>query len=156
MLKLELFLKKLKLIDGILINTELNKPVNSYRREGYNYCSIPGVCGKSIAEHHIIWYIHTGKFPVGDIDHINMDRADNRIENLRECSRSQNMLNTKAHRESSSGVKNVFFRKDTNKWSVRMSIDGVYKSLGSFGERELAELVAEEGRAKYHKEFANA
>lgn len=35
-------------------------------------------------------------------------------------------------------------------------IDGVYKSLGSFDERELAELVAEEGRAKYHKEFANA
>jgi hypothetical protein len=89
------------------------------------------------------------------VDHINMDRSDNRIENLRLATRSQNMMNMPAHADSKSGVKGVSWREDTKKWAVRVTIGGgVYKSFGCYDDLELAELVAQEAREKYHGEFA--
>ena len=56
---------------------------------------------------------------------------------------------------NTSGVKGVSWRRKSKKWTVRVTVDGEYKSFGSYDDLELAELVAIEARNKYHKEFAN-
>lgn len=123
------------------------------RSDGYTVIMIDK---QSYLAHHLMWLWHSGELPSGyDIDHIDMDRSNNHISNLRKATRSQNMMNTKAHKDSKSGIKNVFFRKDTNKWAVRLTVNGKYKSFGCFDDLELAELVANEAREKYHAEFAN-
>lgn len=135
---------------GKVFHKHTLKPAG-FKREGYIYLWLGE---KDIAAHKVIWVAATGTLPDKDIDHINLDREDNRIVNLRLASRSQNMLNTSAHRDSESQIKNVSFRKDTNKWSVRLSVNGMYKSFGSYEDLELAVFVAEEARNKYHGEFA--
>lgn len=128
---------------------------SGYTVEGYTYITIDR---KAYPAHHLVWLWHTGKLPDRsfDIDHRNLNRNDNKFPNLRKATRSQNMCNTVAHKDSSSGIKNVSFRKDTGKWAVRVSVEGKYKSFGSYEDRELAELVAQEVRHKYHGEFAYA
>jgi hypothetical protein len=125
-----------------------------YNVEGYRYMMVDL---KPYPTHHLVWLMHHGELPEQgyDVDHINMDRSDNRIENLRLATRSQNMMNMPAHVDSKSGIKGVSWREDTKKWSVRVTIgNGVYKSFGSYDNLELAELVAQEAREKYHGEFA--
>ncbi|MBK8106016.1 MAG: HNH endonuclease [Betaproteobacteria bacterium] len=51
------------------------------------------VNGKQYREHHLVWLLHNGRMPSGELDHINCVRDDNRIENLRECTREQNTQN---------------------------------------------------------------
>ena len=89
------------------------------------------------------------------IDHVNNDRADNRISNLREATYQENNENYKTPKTNKSGVKNVSWYKQLNKWVVSISIKGVNKAIGYFDDLEFAELVAIEARNKYRMEFAN-
>jgi hypothetical protein len=68
---------------------------------------------KLYAAHRIAWYLHYGRWPTGEIDHINRNRKDNRIENLRELTRAQNSLN------DGKTVRGVSFEKRRQKWRVR-------------------------------------
>ena len=53
-----------------------------------------GINNKGVQLHRVIWEMHNGAIPKGlEIDHINRDRADNRIENLRAVTRSVNQHN---------------------------------------------------------------
>jgi len=54
-----------------------------------------GYLGRSVQEHRVVWLLVTGAWPKVHLDHINGNRADNRFENLRECSRKQNSANRK-------------------------------------------------------------
>lgn len=115
------------------------------------------ICGKSRPAHRLVYLYVDGFYPTrGDIDHINMVRNDNRYENLRLATRSQNMQNTKAHKDSTTGVKNVSYRKDTNMYSVRMMVEGKYRNFGCFKSKEEAEEVADKVRKEAHKGFANS
>jgi len=60
---------------------------------GYIYVTTKG--GRKVLAHRLAWLLTYGDWPVGDIDHINHDRSDNRLENLRELTRSQNLFNRK-------------------------------------------------------------
>jgi hypothetical protein len=124
-----------------------------YYRDGYRYMMVEG---KAYPCHHLVWLIHHGHLPPKgmDIDHKDMNRSNNRIGNLRLSTRSQNMMNMPAHKDSKSGIKGVVWRADTKKWSVRVTANGEYKSFGSYEDLELAELVANEAREHYHGEFA--
>jgi len=110
--------------------------------------------GADYQAHRLVWFLLYGYFPQIDIDHIDKDRSNNRPNNLRLATRSQNMLNTSAHKDSATGIKNVSFRKDTGKFSVRLSIDGKYKVIGSYNSLEEAAIVAKNAREKYHGEYA--
>ena len=118
---------------------------------GYRYIMIDG---RSYPAHRLVFLYETGIYPNSDVDHKNMIRDDNRFENLRIASRRENMFNTRAHYDSASGIKNVFYRTDTNKYSVRVSVNGRYRSFGCFDDKELAELVANYVREKYHGEYS--
>lgn len=72
---------------------------------------------KKLSEHRIVWTMLKGEIPRGyEIDHVNRDRNDNRIENLRCVKRNQNQKNIGAQKNNQSGVKGVFWCNSRNKW----------------------------------------
>ena len=89
--------------------------------------------------HHLIWIYHYGKLPEGIIDHINRDKTDNRIENLREASKQQNSWNRSGDAGAVSQFKGVSRKRD--KWRARIVVDGIEHNLGVF-ETEIAAGLA--------------
>ena len=108
---------------------------------------------QSYFEHTLIFILFNDYRPT-EIDHINGIRNDNRIENLREATSSQNQYNTKLLKRNTSGVKGVNWHKTSKKWEVRIGVNNKRICLGVYDDIELAELVAQEARHKYHQEFA--
>src|SRR5262249_22527605 len=88
------------------------------------------VDGRLYQAHRLVWLLHTGRFPVGEIDHINGDPLDNRISNLREATRAQNTANAKRRRDNSSGYKGV--SRNGNRWSAHVG----GRNVGSRGSKE--------------------
>jgi hypothetical protein len=103
--------------------------------------------------HRIIFAMHKGFFPKF-VDHINHNRSDNCIENLREATISQNHYNIKKPITNTTGFKNVYFYPLKNKYQVKIIVNKISKSFGYYKELELASLVAQEARNKYLGEFA--
>lgn len=109
---------------------------------------------KKYLVHRLIFLMHHGYLPT-EVDHINNIPTDNRIENLRSANRAQNCHNQRKKAKNTSGVKNVIWRKDMQKWRVVISANGKRKTFGTFDDLELAELVAQEARILVHGNFAN-
>lgn len=103
--------------------------------KGYRAGEIFGV--KYVA-HRIAWLIHTGSWPKAELDHMNGVRSDNRILNLREVSRVQNMRNRKLHANNTSGVNGVSWCRARGKWLARLQIGDRDTYLGLFDTIEAA------------------
>ena len=117
---------------------------------GYRYISVDS---KTYAEHRLVYMYHFGECPK-IIDHINRNKSDNRIENLRSATKQENCRNRDINNTNKSGIRNVCWHKQSKKWCVQLAIDGKCVTIGRFKDIELAELVAVEARNKYYKEFA--
>lgn len=98
--------------------------------------------------HRVIWLWMTGAWPEHEVDHKDTNPLNNRWENLRACTRAQNMHNTKVAKNNKLGVKGVRYRK--GKYQVRVH----NKAYGSYDDLELAEFISQEARATLHGEFA--
>lgn len=109
--------------------------------------------GKMYYAHRIIWMMHKGQTNT-TIDHINGNPSDNRLENLREASKSQNQSNQKKSSKNTTGHKNVFFVPKLNRWRVRVQIDGKRTDFGYHDSVEAAVIASEQARNQIHKEFA--
>lgn len=94
-------------------------------------------------------------FVTGTIDHINNKTYDNRIENMRLATVSENNQNALMRKDNTSGVKGVSWNKRDKVYAVAISINGKRKMFGTFVDFELAELVVNEARDKFHGKFAN-
>ena len=110
--------------------------------------------GKLHLNHRLIFLMFNGYIPKV-LDHIDGDRTNNAIENLRVASIAQNNHNAKIRQDNTSGCKNVCWHKSSKKWQVALNINKQRKSFGNYDDIELAELVAIEARNKFHKEYAN-
>ncbi len=108
-----------------------------------------------IKAHRLVWFWVTGAWPPEDIDHINMDRSDNRIANLRLATRAENRTNTRAQSNSKSGIKGVSFDKVNNLWRVNITKDGKTKNLGRFLTLEEAVAVRQRHAIALFGEFVN-
>jgi hypothetical protein len=119
--------------------------------DGYRYV---GINKKRYSEHRIIFLMEKGYLPKL-VDHIDNNPLNNKIENLREATNFQNSQNAKLAKTNTSGFKGVFWHKINKKWLVSLKIQGKNKHFGYFKDLELAALVVQEARNKYHGSFAN-
>jgi hypothetical protein len=104
--------------------------------------------------HRLAWFHAHGRWPDGDIDHVNGNKADNRLCNLREATRSQNMANTSLQANNTSGVRGVCFAKHAKKWLASLTVSGKQKHLGLFASKEEAAVVRERAFRSAFGEFA--
>lgn len=89
-----------------------------------------------------------------DTDHINGDRLDNRKENLRSATRTENIFNRPKHKNSRSGYKGVNWRKDLKKWRAEIQFNGIRKTIGFFENIDDAVKAYDECAIQYHGKFA--
>lgn len=94
------------------------------------------VAGKVFLGHRVAFALHYGRWPEANVDHDDGDPGNNRIENLRDASQSQNMKNRKRPRNNKSGVVGVQWLRRERKWQARIWADNVELSLGQFSEFE--------------------
>ena len=104
--------------------------------------------------HRIIFYMHYGYCPE-TIDHINGNKHDNRIENLRAASQAENKRNKAIDCRNKSGIKGVYWAKHANKWIAKIRLNGKSKHLGCFDNLYLAQEFMELARDMVHGQFAN-
>jgi len=112
-----------------------------------------GLYGKEYMSHRLVFMFHHGYFPK-EVDHIDGNKSNNRIENLRPATHSENLKNQKIRTTNVSGHKNVGWVKREQKWRVRITVNFKDKHIGYFSDRELADLVAVEAANLHHGKFS--
>lgn len=103
--------------------------------------------------HRLIYMIHHDEMPIY-IDHIDGNPLNNKIENLRKATGSQNSANSKVKCTNTSGYKGVSFRSDTKKWQAALTKNYKKISLGCYDTAEQAYQAYLEGSKKHFGEFA--
>lgn len=117
---------------------------------GFGYLRIT-VCGRSYYAHRLAWlYVH-GYMPKQEIDHINGNKGDNRISNLREASPLQNAQNKrKAMSNSKSGHLGISWHERAGKWQVHICTCKKRKYLGIYDDIEEAKAAYAAAKKEQH------
>jgi hypothetical protein len=111
------------------------------------------IAQKKYYAHQIVFLMQHGYIP-GVIDHIDGNTSNNRIDNLRESSKSFNACNSIKRSDNTSGHRGVVWHKKANKWMCQVNLKGKQIYLGLHEDFDLACLVADEARSLYHGEHA--
>ena len=119
----------------------------SLKSGGYRHLMLHGT---RYEEHRLAWFYVHGVWPVGEVDHINRVKDDNRIANLREVTRSENQQNITLQSNNTSGYRGVIFSKRERRWIAQIGIHGKLKYLGSFNSPEVAYEAYKSAAAAVH------
>ncbi|TQN59604.1 HNH endonuclease [Agrobacterium tumefaciens] len=126
------------------------------------------ILGKRYSAHRIIWLWVHGTLPDKDIDHINGDRSDNRIENLRCVDGAENQKNMGIRKDNSTGFHGVRYLKQRNNYRTEITINGKPYFIGEYDELGVAVEVRKAvekfvgfhpnhgGREAFHEEKGSA
>lgn len=107
------------------------------------------VDGKNYLHHRLAWlYVH-GYMPEADVDHRDGDRANNRLKNLREATRSENCQNAAKRSDNTSGFTGVW--PVGKKWRAKVAVNGREHHAGYFATRELAQVAYLKAKAELHE-----
>lgn len=109
-----------------------------------------------ILRSNLVWALHRGEWPLTMMDHANRDSLDDRIENLRLATPTQNVANQKLRKTSLSGFKGVRLDKNVRSkpWMARIGVNRKRIYLGNFSTPEEAHEAYMEAARKYFGEFA--
>ena len=122
--------------------------VGCVNSSGYTRIKINGM---EFMAHRLAWLYTHGMWPDHQIDHINGDKRDNRIKNLRDVSRSVNLQNqTRARRGSISGLLGVSWHKHKEHWEAKIMIDKRSQHLGYFSSPEAAHAAYLAAKLRLH------
>lgn len=111
-----------------------------------------GVYGEGYTASRLAWLYMRGEWPPKDIeiDHKDMDRTNDRWDNLRLATKAQQAANRRMHPFNTSGRKGVSFHKLTGKWQAAMTVHGRHLHLGLYGSvAEAAEVYADAFRKRF-------
>ena len=136
---------KKKIAPKIVVGTSVGHLRNGYLATKINYVDY--------LNHRLIFMMHHGFLPC-IVDHIDGNSLNNKIENLREADFCGNSRNSKKPSNNTSGKKGVYWKKDKSAYKVELWVNNKPKFFGYYKDFELACLVSDEARSKYHKEFA--
>lgn len=129
---------------GRMINLTCgHKPI----RNGYGKIEIDG---KNYYTHRLIWLWVHGSWPDGEIDHLDRDRMNNRIENLRVVVGSENQHNHRIRRDNSSGFPGVYWDKHAKKYKAQIMLNNKQIHLGYFTTPEEAFLAYQLAKIEMH------
>jgi hypothetical protein len=109
---------------------------------------------KRYKAHRLAWFYVHGKWPPHHIDHINGDGLDNRINNLRLATNSQNAANNRRKKAAASGLKGAYKATTGPLWFSHIYVGGKKIYLGSYPTAEEAHMAYAEAAKRYHGEFA--
>ena len=127
-------------------STLIGSVAGTKHNQGYRSICING---KRLLAHRLAWLYVFGELPHGFIDHINRDRSDNRLLNLRVVTRSENQQNHKIRKDNTSGVSGVYWAKKDKRWHARIWVNGKTINIGYFFTFE----EAKEARLRAEKEI---
>lgn len=102
--------------------------------------------GKYIAVHRFLTNAKKGDI----VDHINRNKKDNRVANLRITDKSVNALNSKMRKDNTSGCRGVWYRKDTGKWVAEIIKNSKKIGLGHFADKQDAINARRQAEAMYY------
>jgi hypothetical protein len=108
---------------------------------------------KDYRAHRLAWLHETGCMPARHIDHIDGDRSNNRMSNLRLASISQNLANSRRPITNTSGHKGVSWDASRGKWQVKIQVMGVTKHCGRFHDINDAAAAYERAAKAHFGEF---
>lgn len=104
----EYILKHFRYNDGVITRTDRKNSNGSLDKDGYLILKIKG---KQFKAHRVAWLLVHGDFPKSELDHINRNRTDNRIENLRESNRKEQVANRTLKPNPKTGVCGIYIDK---------------------------------------------
>ena len=110
--------------------------------------------GKKYQIHRLVYMMHYGFMP-NTIDHFDGNRLNNKIENLRPATVEENCRNSIRRTNNTSGVKGVFWNKQTAQWRAQIRSKGKRIHIGLFDSINEAENAIKNARTVYHGNFAN-
>lgn len=120
--------------------------VGTTRKDGYLSTSF---MGKEILMHRLVWALAMGELPEAEIDHINGNRADNSIRNLRLSTRAENNQNRrKAHANNRLGLLGV--TQAGGRFRARIRLSGKVADLGRFDTAQEAHAAYLAAKRKLH------
>lgn len=102
--------------------------------------------------HNLGWALHHGEWPQFKLDHKNCLAGDNRLENLRPATDSQNKANSRVYSNNTSGYKGVYWQ--SNKWRAEIKVNKRKISLGMYHSKEDAARAYENAAKLHFGEFA--
>lgn len=127
------------------------EPAGCRNSDGY---LIVGYKGREYLGIHIIWMLMTGEWPRHIVDHKNRIKADDRWENLRAATHSENNRNANLRKDNKTGVRGVVVPPRSRKFEARITVDGRQIGLGRFDFLEQAAQARRSAEIKYFGEFS--
>lgn len=112
------------------------------------------VDGRLYLAHRLAWLYVYGEWPIDKLDHINGDRADNRIANLRQATSQQNAANRRKHKNNTSGFKGVRPTRFGIGWEATICVNYVKTQLGTFGCPTAAHFAYVAASRQHNGKFA--
>lgn len=118
----------------------------SKKSDPYKLISIKGINYK---EHHIIWAMCYFEWPDGVIDHIDGDKFNNKLSNLRVVNSMENNRNKSMHKNNKSGITGVYFKLRNSKWAAYITSNYEKIHLGIYSDFEEAVRVRKQAEIDY-------
>jgi HNH endonuclease/AP2 domain len=130
----------------------LGYPAGQLRPNGYRIITIEG---RRYPAHRLVWLYVNGEWPLYEIDHIDGDASNNRIENLRDCTRLQNAKNRPTNKNNIAGIKGVCRRPQAKKrpWRATIRLNRRCVHLGYFNTPEEAKSAYDAAATAFFGEF---
>lgn len=137
--------------DGCIYRISSGRKCSYVRPDGYGVVEL---YKKKYMIHRLVWVLHHGDYGTGyEVDHINGNKSDNRIENLRLVTHASNMRNYNRKNRKSKYGRGISYNKKTKLYQVTFRYLGKYKYYGCSKYLNVAQKIAKEAHAKIQKEL---